>query len=319
MDVTTTAPLSSTMPSPDASVISVEVSDETGVAAQIICRTAGDPDAGLHLLAIHGLFDDAGTWSYLLPHLRRDDLYVVIVDLLGAGSSSKPGLNHLPSHQRYSLDLHVDCLQQVITTLKLRDVVLLGSSLGGGIALRLAIRTRQNQPPIRGLILEDAAGYATELPVLMQQFINWPGRLLRQAPARWLLQSTGLARWLVTRSIHRAFHDRARIPTDLLNRHLQVSKSAADLHAARETVRNMVPSDMDAMIESYGHIRIPALVLWGRQDRILSPLYAQRLADDLPLARLHIIEGCGHAPHLECPEEMARIVHEWLDEMNRTP
>lgn len=284
-----------------------------GEPAEMAYTGYGHPCAPIHLLAVHGLFDDQATWAQLLPHLQQD-LYVVTIDLLGSGRSSCPRLDHLPEDERYSADYHVHSLRQVIAALGLRDLVLLGSSFGGGIILRMLCTPWPERPSMRGLILEDAAGFPAQLPPQMQQLIQWPGQLLLYSPIRRLLRVTGWARGRVLQSVHRAFHDPGKIPANLPTRHLQILRSRAAVRACRETVRNMVPSDMSETVEAYGRLETPTLVLWGRQDRILSPLYGQRFVDELPRAQLHLFDDCGHAPHLEQPEQMARIIHDWLQD-----
>ena len=77
----------------------------------------------------------------------------------------------------------------------------------------------------------------------------------------------------------------------------------------------MVPSNMDWIVDAYSSVSWPTLVCWGRQDRVISPLYAQRLTEDLPQSRLHLIDDCGHAPHLEKPRQLAQTIGEWLCEV----
>ena len=56
----------------------------------------------------------------------------------------------------------------------------------------------------------------------------------------------------------------------------------------------------------------PALVVWGAQDRIVPPICGEQYARLLPNARLHLIEACGHRPHLEKPDEFTRVVVDFL-------
>ncbi len=59
-------------------------------------------------------------------------------------------------------------------------------------------------------------------------------------------------------------------------------------------------------------VRVPALLLWGKQDGLAPTAIGQKLADALPNARLVELDECGHLPTLEQPAEVARIVAEWL-------
>lgn len=60
-------------------------------------------------------------------------------------------------------------------------------------------------------------------------------------------------------------------------------------------------------------VTTPALVLWGANDEVLDPkLYAQRFVDEMPDARLTMIPECGHVPHLEKPEMIAKAIAEFV-------
>jgi pimeloyl-ACP methyl ester carboxylesterase len=50
-------------------------------------------------------------------------------------------------------------------------------------------------------------------------------------------------------------------------------------------------------------ITVPVELVWGDSDGLLTLEYAQRLLDGLPRARLHVVRGCGHVPHRECPDK----------------
>ena len=53
------------------------------------------------------------------------------------------------------------------------------------------------------------------------------------------------------------------------------------------------------------------LVLWGRQDNILDPAYAERFAEEVPDSRLVWVEDCGHVAHLEQPKFMRDTLFEF--------
>jgi pimeloyl-ACP methyl ester carboxylesterase len=61
-------------------------------------------------------------------------------------------------------------------------------------------------------------------------------------------------------------------------------------------------------------IRVPTLLLWGTADRILAPPYGQAYCAAIPGARLEPIARAGHFPHLERPEEFARLIFAFVDE-----
>ena len=60
-------------------------------------------------------------------------------------------------------------------------------------------------------------------------------------------------------------------------------------------------------------VKVPTLVLWGRQDGILDGMeFANRFLEELSNDRLHWIEDCGHVPHLEQPDETANVIYDFL-------
>jgi pimeloyl-ACP methyl ester carboxylesterase len=73
--------------------------------------------------------------------------------------------------------------------------------------------------------------------------------------------------------------------------------------------------DGDAWLNgSLSRADMPALVVWGRQDALIPLAYAERLQGELPNARLVVLDGCGHVPIADCPEEFDRVLLEFLDE-----
>jgi pimeloyl-ACP methyl ester carboxylesterase len=61
-----------------------------------------------------------------------------------------------------------------------------------------------------------------------------------------------------------------------------------------------------------GGVATPALVVWGREDRIVPLECGERFAKALPNARLHVVEGAGHFVEMERPDELARLVSAFL-------
>jgi pimeloyl-ACP methyl ester carboxylesterase len=62
-----------------------------------------------------------------------------------------------------------------------------------------------------------------------------------------------------------------------------------------------------------GEIRVPALVVAGREDQIMPLEWLEELARGIPGARLEVLEGSGHMSSIEKPEEVARLLGRWLE------
>ena len=59
-------------------------------------------------------------------------------------------------------------------------------------------------------------------------------------------------------------------------------------------------------------IAAPTLIIWGRQDGIIAPDYAQAFARHIANSRIELIEAASHLPHVEQTDRVARIVHEFI-------
>jgi pimeloyl-ACP methyl ester carboxylesterase len=59
-------------------------------------------------------------------------------------------------------------------------------------------------------------------------------------------------------------------------------------------------------------VKAPTLLLWGKDDRVVPPVYADEFTRRIPGARLQVIDGAGHLPHLEQPQAVARTVRDFL-------
>jgi pimeloyl-ACP methyl ester carboxylesterase len=59
-------------------------------------------------------------------------------------------------------------------------------------------------------------------------------------------------------------------------------------------------------------VKAPALVVWGKDDRLVPAVYADEFVRRLPGARLEHVDGAGHAPHLEHPERVAGMVRDFV-------
>jgi 2-hydroxy-6-oxo-octa-2,4-dienoate hydrolase len=63
-----------------------------------------------------------------------------------------------------------------------------------------------------------------------------------------------------------------------------------------------------------GGVETPALVVWGRQDRVVPVECGERFRDLLPRARLELLDDCGHFVDLEQPRELSALVSAFIDQ-----
>ena len=65
------------------------------------------------------------------------------------------------------------------------------------------------------------------------------------------------------------------------------------------------------LADRLSRITVPSLVLWGRQDRIVTPDYGRDYARRIPGARFQMIEEAGHLPQIEQPERTAQAIRDF--------
>ena len=164
----------------------------------------------------------------------------------------------------------------------LRDVLVIGSSVGGWIASEMAVRDGAGR--ITGLILIDATGIKVEAHPIRDFFA---------------LDARGGATY--------AWHDSDRFYVDPAN---VPADQAARTKANMSTLRVIAGSDMfdPKLMRRLARVRIPVLVIWGDSDGIVTPAYGAAFAGAFQNARLEIVKGAGHLPQIEQPAATLALI-----------
>jgi pimeloyl-ACP methyl ester carboxylesterase len=169
----------------------------------------------------------------------------------------------------------------------LRDVLVVGSSLGGWLGAEMALRDDAGR--ITGLILIDAGGVAIA------------GEPIRDFFA---LDARGIAEY----SFHdaeRFYRDPATVPAE------QAARQRANMATMRAIAGDPYMHD-PTLLGRLGQIRIPTLVIWGDSDRIMTPAYGAAYAAAFPDARFAIVREAGHLPQLEQPAATFALIDAYV-------
>ncbi|QKT03939.1 alpha/beta hydrolase [Ectothiorhodospiraceae bacterium 2226] len=254
--------------------------------------------SGTPIVLIHGLGASRYTWRHLAEPLARRG-QVIALDLKGSGDSPKP------RDDAYSVYDQAALVLDVLARLDLGEVILVGHSFGGGVALATALRLQQ-EDRLAALILIGSTGYEQPLPVFIQ---------LLKTP---LVAPLGMrllpARMQVRAIMNRAFHDNDLVSDAAVDEYAATLQSTAGRHALLRTARQIIPSDLDTLPARYASIEAPVLLLWGREDRIVPLEVGRQLHEALPHARLVILDAIGHMPQEEAPAATLMHVFRFLDE-----
>jgi pimeloyl-ACP methyl ester carboxylesterase len=243
----------------------------TIAGCRVVYREAG---AGAPLLFLHG----AGGSDSALPWLRRltRQARVIVPDHPGFGRSGEPTWFDNIHDLAYA---YLDFLE----ARELDRVHIVGTSLGGWIALELAVRSCSR---LARLTVIGASGIRPgEIPT-GDLFLWSPEERVRN-----LVADPALANKLLAVP---PTPEQAQIA---LRNHFATAKLAWE------------PRFFDPHLEKWLHrIRVPTQVVWGAEDRLFPLEYGRKLAAAIPGATFSVIDRCGHLPHVEQPDALERLV-----------
>jgi pimeloyl-ACP methyl ester carboxylesterase len=252
------------------------------------------------MVLMHGIIDSSVSWEPVMPRFA-EYADVIAPDLLGHGRSDKP-------RSDYSVGAHTNHLRDLLDARGHDRIVLVGHSLGGGVAMAF-----QYQYPGRcdAIVLVAAGGLGRRISPWLR-VASLPGVV----PAMGLATSRPVRGTLdvVRRRAER--HGDARRAWVLAN----TGRVLGDLGqpGARDAFKNTLRGVIDhtgqrniALGKLHLARSIPTLLVWGADDPIIPVEHAHRAAE-LAGGEVAIIEGAGHAPHRSHPEQFAGIVTEFL-------
>lgn len=277
--------------------------------AHIFVEETG-PESNRGALFVHGSVLTTDVWHYQMSDLQGHRL--VFSDLRGHGQSTPKG------SADYSIKTLANDLLAVIEEAGLDEVVLIGHSVGGMIALQLCndrpdlVGTR-----IKGLgLINTTYGPVTETLIgsgviaRLERVTRRPLDALgkqheRIEKVRRFVRPSDAIYWGVALA---AFGENAS-PKQIDFTYDMLANTPVDV--IFDLVRSYRDFDMADDLEK---IEIPTLILGGTHDRLTLPKASYYLASHLPQADLHIFEGCGHMSMLERHDEFNRLLGQFLDE-----
>ena len=263
---------------------------DIGGARAHVCEH-GNPD-GIPIVLIHGASGSLHVWEgwvRALEHQAR----LILVDLPGHG------LTGAWPRGDYTVEAYVDFIEMLVDTLKLDRFVLVGHSIGGGVAWTFTA-TRPHR--VSQLILVNSAGYPSE-----GGKSRWPTRLARLALIGEIASYFKPKLW-VRRTLRRAYADPAMVTTERVKRTADLQRFPGNREATVRRARTQKPLDPTPL----RRLVTPTLILWGAKDRWMPVADAYRFKRDINGAKLEIFEKLGHAPMEEDAKGSAAVVAAFL-------
>lgn len=267
-------------------------------------RDAGEGNGSRDDLALllHGWPEDGSSWAAVAPLLHEAGYRVVCPDLKGFGRSDRPRRGYDPRTLG-------DEIAQLIRNLHARKAVLVGHDWGGAVALATAFRhpglvraLATVSSPFRQIDLTAAWHIPLlNIPVLPELAFKVAGVPLTKA----LIRHTAVVQEPFTDEVLERYAAAiSETPSGWLAYYRRLSRKALLDWSVRRVRRSTAflrePAEPN-------RLRVPAVVVWGEEDRATPIHLARRVAHDLD-AELVTVPGVGHFVHEEAPEVLAKAV-----------
>jgi len=231
---------------------------------------------GETLLLLHGLFGALSNWDGVINFFKQR--YRVIIPLLPIyemplKSAGVPGL--------------VKFTEKFVDFKNLNDLVLIGNSLGGHIALQYSIN---NPDKVKKMILTGSSG-------LFENSMG--GSFPKRGSYEFVEEKVGYT-----------FYDPKTATKELVDYVYDIinntQKCLRIISIARSAQKHNMSKDLH-------QIKIPTLLVWGLNDTITPPMVAHEFDKLIPNTTLHFIDKCGHAPMMEHPKKFNAICVPFLN------
>lgn len=260
---------------------------------------------GTPVLLLHGLGANKVSFLPMFDGLA-DHHEVHALDLPGFGKSGKP----LPTGRRYTMAWMADMVHGYLVRNRIRDVHVVGNSMGGRIAVELALRHPESVKSVVGLGAAVAFDeYQRFGPLLRFTRPHWVGAVPVPVHRPW-----------VEAGIRELFCDPTRLP-------------AANFRAAADDTMGYLrdPGYRLALLACARHLgaersggkrcfwtrlstmTTPSYWIFGRKDKLVRHHYAARVVDSLPGATVDVWDDIGHVPQFEAPDRSIAAVRDWID------
>src|SRR5437016_4698385 len=243
-----------------------------------------DMGAGPVVVLLHGLGSRKEDWLPVLEPMAQK-YRLLVPDQIGFGRSDKPLLD-------YSIQTYVDSLNEFLRQLKVEKASLVGESLGGWIA---------------GLYVAEIGGGAHLIPVEKLVLVDAAG-LKQDKPAPDLNPSSLTAMRGLMEAV---FYDTSWLNEDALRKIFTEKLAVKDGYTVRSILSNPVIGT-ERLDDRLASIKVPTLVTWGKQDKLLPIGSGERYVAGIAGAKLVSFEKCGHVPPIEKTEEFLGAVTAFL-------
>lgn len=259
-------------------------------------RDQGRAD-GPPIILLHGSSSSLQTWEPMVARLG-DRYRIITLDLPGHGlTGATPDKDYAASGMIAAVDV-------VAAKLDLDHFILGGNSMGGWISWRYALAQPHR---VNALILLDAAG----MPLRKGDPAppsNIGFRILKYPLGRWLAGKI-TPRSLIEKSLRESVENQAIVDDAMIDRYWELLRFPGN--RAATALRATIDHE-SAMADKIGTIKVPTLILFGKQDRLINASAAQTFHERIAGSEVVLLDHVGHLPMEEATDATATAIADFL-------
>ncbi|MCY4612634.1 MAG: alpha/beta hydrolase [Nitrospira sp.] len=258
-----------------------------------------DHGKGPPAILIHGLGGSMWHWEHQQVSLARS-CRIMTPDLLGSGLSEKPeGI--------YSPAFLLDTFHTFMDHLRIEKAVLIGSSMGAGIAIGMSL-----EHPDRVAKLVLIGGFPANILDNMQS--SRTKRFIKHRPALWLskLGSRITGRWSIKLILKEIIHNQALISPMVVER-VHRLRFQPGFFQAMYSQLDQIPVWETTFAQRLADIPHATLILWGAYDKVFPLTVGQTLHATIPHSSFLVAPNSGHLPQWENPDFVNSALLKFLD------
>lgn len=236
------------------------------------------------LVLLHGLGGMADRWLPVIPFLS-EKFRVVAPDLVGYGYSDKPQVDYTP-------ELFTKFVLDFVDELSLRKISIMGTSLGGQIAAECAAIGNQS---VNKIVMVTPAGIMKESTPVLNAY-------------------TMAALYPTHETVKAAYEmmmgEKKEVREQTIDNFISNMSRPNAKMVFLSTLLGLKNSPV--ITEKLRLIKIPVLIVWGSNDKMIPVKYAKEFASAIKNCNLVVMNGCGHTPYEERPDEFSKLVLDFL-------
>jgi pimeloyl-ACP methyl ester carboxylesterase len=246
----------------------------------------------LPLVLIHGTSASLHTWD-TLSTLLKSKKRIIRLDLPAFGLTGPNRLN------LYNFNFYNQFLDQFLNALKVTQCIVAGNSLGGSIAWNYALASPDK---VKQLILLDASGYPKKDEKGSLGFKLAAVPVLNQALKHISPKS------LIRKSLEDAFYNKTLVSETMVDQYHDLLLREGNRGAVLELFQHPMKPDATKI----KNISQPTLIIWGKQDQLISYQNASLFKQDIRNSSLLVLDKVGHIPMEEAPNQVATAILEFI-------